>query len=81
MAYPEGGTVRSIDALRALYAEPVERIAKKALNHVSDVGRAFIAASPFWFWQPQAKKASTAHRRAIGLAMWKLRQMVGRSSA
>jgi uncharacterized protein len=43
----ESGTVTSIDSLRTLYAQPIERIAKKHLDHVNEAGRAFIAASPF----------------------------------
>ena len=39
--------VTSMDSLRALYAQPIERIAKKPFDHVNEVGRAFIAASPF----------------------------------
>jgi uncharacterized protein len=43
----ENSIVTSVDLLRALYSEPIERIAKKALDHVNEVGRAFISASPF----------------------------------
>ena len=43
----ESRTVASIDGLRALYAQPNERVAKKPLDHINEVGRAFIAASPF----------------------------------
>jgi PPOX class probable FMN-dependent enzyme len=43
----EGDLVASIDGLRTLYATPIERIAKKQLDHVNAAGRAFIAASPF----------------------------------
>ena len=43
----ESSPVASIDGLRALYAQPNERVAKKPLDHVNEVGRAFIAASPF----------------------------------
>ena len=43
----ESSVVASIDGLRALYAQPNERVAKKPLDHVNEVGRAFIAASPF----------------------------------
>ena len=43
----ESSIVTSIDALRALYAQPIERIGKKQLDHVNEAGRAFIAASPF----------------------------------
>ncbi len=43
----ERSIVTSIDSLRALYAQPIERIAKKQLDHVNEAGRAFIAASPF----------------------------------
>jgi uncharacterized protein len=43
----ESSIVTSIDGLRALYAQPIERVAKKPIDHVNEVGRAFIAASPF----------------------------------
>src|SRR5262245_27380335 len=43
----ESSIVTSIDSLRTLYAQPIERIAKKQLDHVNEAGRAFIAASPF----------------------------------
>jgi uncharacterized protein len=43
----ERSIVTSVDGLRALYAQPIERIAKKQLDHVNEAGRAFIAASPF----------------------------------
>jgi hypothetical protein len=42
-----GSIVTSIDGLGALYAQPLERIAKKQLGHLNAAGRAFIAASPF----------------------------------
>ena len=47
MADSESSVVTSIDGLNALYARPIERIAKKQLDHVNEAGRAFIAASPF----------------------------------
>jgi PPOX class probable FMN-dependent enzyme len=43
----ENSIVTSIDTLRTLYAQPIERSAKKQLGHVNEAGRAFIAASPF----------------------------------
>src|SRR5215510_8377162 len=43
----ESSIVTRIDSLRTLYAQPIERIAKKQLDHVNEAGRAFIAASPF----------------------------------
>jgi PPOX class probable FMN-dependent enzyme len=43
----ENSIVTSVDDLRALYAQPIEKVAKKPLDHVNEVGRAFIAASPF----------------------------------
>ena len=43
----ESSIVTSIDTLRTLYAQPIERAAKKELDHVNEAGRAFIAASPF----------------------------------
>jgi PPOX class probable FMN-dependent enzyme len=47
MTDSENSIVTSTDSLRALYAQPIERIAKKQLDHVNEAGRAFIAASPF----------------------------------
>ncbi len=43
----ESSLVTSIDSLGALYAQPIERIAKKQLDHINEAGRAFIASSPF----------------------------------
>jgi uncharacterized protein len=43
----ESSIVTSVAGLRTLYAQPIERIAKKQLGHVNEAGRAFIAASPF----------------------------------
>jgi uncharacterized protein len=39
--------VASVDDLATLYAQPIERIAKKELDYVNSAGHAFIAASPF----------------------------------
>jgi uncharacterized protein len=47
MADLEASIVTSVDGLATLYAQPVERIAKKELDYVNAAGRAFIAASPF----------------------------------
>jgi PPOX class probable FMN-dependent enzyme len=47
MAGSEDNVVTSSDGLATLYEQPVARIAKKELDHVNAVGRAFIAASPF----------------------------------
>jgi PPOX class probable FMN-dependent enzyme len=47
MTDPNGGFVTTIDNLAAHYAQPTERILKKRRDHVSALGRAFIAASPF----------------------------------
>jgi uncharacterized protein len=47
MADFEDNTVTSSDDLAALYAQPIERVAQKELDHVNAAGRAFIAASPF----------------------------------
>jgi len=47
MTDSENSIVTSTDSLRALYAQPIERIAKKQLDHVNEAGRAFITASPF----------------------------------
>jgi PPOX class probable FMN-dependent enzyme len=43
----DGSFVTNIDSLAAQYAKPTERLLKKRLDHVSALGRAFIAASPF----------------------------------
>jgi PPOX class probable FMN-dependent enzyme len=43
----ESSIVTSVDMLRALYAQPIERTSMKSLDHVNKVGRAFIAVSPF----------------------------------
>jgi len=40
-------TVRSLDDLAKIYAKPLPRVATKETDHITDVGRAFIAASPF----------------------------------
>jgi len=43
----ENATVTGVDELAALYAQPLERVLKKEIDHVDTMGRAFIAASPF----------------------------------
>jgi hypothetical protein len=40
-------TVTTADALATHYAQPLERVLKKELDHVDALGRAFIATSPF----------------------------------
>ena len=40
-------TVRSLDDLAKIYAKPLPQIANKETDHITEVGRAFIAASPF----------------------------------
>ena len=40
-------TVRSLDDLAKIYAKPLPKIATKATAHITEVGRAFIVASPF----------------------------------
>jgi PPOX class probable FMN-dependent enzyme len=40
-------TVRSLDDLAKIYAKPLPKIANKETDHITEVGRAFIAASPF----------------------------------
>jgi predicted pyridoxine 5'-phosphate oxidase superfamily flavin-nucleotide-binding protein len=40
-------TVRSLDDLAEIYAKPLPKIANKENDHITEVGRAFIAASPF----------------------------------
>jgi uncharacterized protein len=47
MANLDGSVITSADELGALYAQPIERIGKKELDHINEAGRAFIAASPF----------------------------------
>lgn len=39
--------VASVEDLATLYAPPMERAIRKEIDHVDQVGRAFIAASPF----------------------------------
>src|SRR5207248_5504594 len=39
--------VTSVDELAGMYSRPAERVIKKELDHISALGRAFIAASPF----------------------------------
>jgi hypothetical protein len=41
----ESSIVKSIDTLRTLYAQPIERSAKKQLDHVNGAGRAFNGRS------------------------------------
>ena len=40
-------TVRSLEDLANIYAKPSPQIANKETDHITEVGRAFIAASPF----------------------------------
>jgi hypothetical protein len=40
-------TVRSLEDLAKIYAKPSPQIANKETDHITEVGRAFIAASPF----------------------------------
>src|SRR5215470_5088276 len=40
-------TVTSLDDLAKIYAQPLPHIAAKESDHITEVGRAFIAASPF----------------------------------
>jgi uncharacterized protein len=40
-------TVASLEDLDRIYAKPLPAVADKATDHVTEVGRAFIAASPF----------------------------------
>ncbi len=40
-------TVTSLDDLATIYAKPLPHIATKETDHITEVGRAFIAASPF----------------------------------
>ena len=43
----ENPTVTTADELATHYAQPLERVLKKELDHVDALGRTFIAASPF----------------------------------
>jgi uncharacterized protein len=47
MTDSDGNFLTTIDSLVAHYAKPTERILKKQRDHVSALGRTFIAASPF----------------------------------
>ena len=40
-------TVTSLDDLAKVYAKPLPNVASKETDHITEVGRAFIAASPF----------------------------------
>jgi uncharacterized protein len=40
-------TVTSLDHLAKIYAKPLPHVATKETDHITEVGRAFIAASPF----------------------------------
>src|SRR4026208_1039148 len=40
-------TVTSLDDLAKIYAQPLPNVATKETDHITQVGRAFIAASPF----------------------------------
>jgi len=40
-------TVTSVDDLGKIYAKPLPHVANKETDHITEVGRAFIAASPF----------------------------------
>ena len=40
-------TITSLDDLAKVYAKPLPHIATKETDHITEVGRAFIAASPF----------------------------------
>ena len=43
----ESQVITTLEELESLYDSPHERVLKKELDHINDVGRAFIAASPF----------------------------------
>ena len=40
-------TIRTLDDLAKIYSKPLPKIANKETDHITEVGRAFIAASPF----------------------------------
>ena len=44
---PDPYAVCSLEELRLIYPEPTERVANKVSDHITEVGKAFIAASPF----------------------------------
>ena len=40
-------TIRTLDDLAKIYSKPLPKIANKETDHITEVGHAFIAASPF----------------------------------
>ena len=61
----ESSPVASIDGLRALYAQPNERVAKNRLTMSTRLGAHSSPVRHFWFLQREADKVSTARPRAI----------------
>ena len=45
-------TVTSLDDLAKIYARPLPHVATKETDHITEVGRIFIAASPFLVLAP-----------------------------
>jgi PPOX class probable FMN-dependent enzyme len=43
----EGYWVTTLEVLGTLYSRPLDRVLKKELDYIDELGRAFIAASPF----------------------------------
>ena len=43
----DANTVTSLEDLANIYAKPLPNVAKKETDHITEMGRAFIAASPF----------------------------------
>jgi len=41
------GTIEAVEQLRAVYDPPLERSLRKQMDHIDEVSRRFIAASPF----------------------------------
>ena len=58
-------TVTSLADLAKIYATPLPHIATKESDHITEVGRAFIAASPFLCSPPRTGLASTVRPRAM----------------
>src|SRR5258706_5346140 len=47
LARNDAYSVTSLDDLAKIYAKPLPNVATKEVDHITEVGRAFIAASPF----------------------------------
>ena len=58
-------SVTSVDDLAKIYAKPLPHIATKETDHITEVGRAFIAASPFLVLATSNGTRSTVRPRAM----------------